>query len=386
MNDANGNELEAGLLKLYYSTESSGGYGGIERLVRAAKASGVPGVTRANVRNFLDRQQAYSLHKPTVHKFKTRKTYVARIDQQWQADLADMQKLSKHNDGYNYILTCIDVLSKFAWAVPVKSKSAPDMLVAMNNLFSMTAPRTCERLQTDKGAEFLNRAVQRLLAERNVAHFVTQSEKKASIVERFNRTLKTRLWTYFSAHHKSRYIDVLQAFVDGYNQSHHRMIKMRPIDVTKENETRVWMNLFGNGDVLPKKGGKWPKNGDMVRITKWKGAFDKGYQQNWTDEHFLVNDHIPSSDREYVYKLRDYKHEPVEGTFYAKEIQPIKKNAYYVESIVKERKSKRGAGKEYLVKWKGWPSEFNTWLSEEEILSSWRGELNSSTYTLIPQK
>jgi len=381
-------QLETALLDLYYKADSPGGYGGIDRLMQAAKEVGLQGVTRARVKAFLSRQQAYSLHKPAPKKLVTRRTYVGRIDQQWQADLADMQKLAKHNDGYKYILTCVDVFSKYAWAVPVKSKSATDMLTAMKELLmKRAAPRMCERLQTDKGNEFTNREVQRLLREKGVVHFFTQSDKKASAVERFNRTLKTRLWTYFSAQHKHRYIDVLQAFVDGYNHSYHRSIKMRPADVNKSNETQVWRHLFGNGSVL--REGKKEQDAmtpAMVRITKWKGAFDKGYQQNWTDEHFLIDKRVPhGSDRRnsYVYKLRDYAGEPIEGTFYAKEIQPVKRNNYYVESIVRERKSKQHPSeKEFLVKWKGWSPSFNTWLSESEVLASWRNEVNNSTFTL----
>lgn len=370
-------EIQQRLRELYYGTNSSGGYGGVERLLRAARKENL-NISRTQIRQFLLGQQPYSLHKPTVHKIRTRKTYVARIDQQWQIDLADMQKLAKHNDGYKYIMTCIDVLSKYAWAVPVKSKSSRDMLDAMQRLFKEAAPRVCERLQSDKGNEFMNREVQRLLNTSNIAHFITQSTKKASIVERFNRTLKSRLWTYFTAHRTQRYVDVLPKFMQGYNQSYHRSIKMCPADVTHANELQVWQNLFGNGDTLPTRG---VQPGEMVRITKWKDTFDKGYQQNWTDEHFLVDTQVPGSNNEFVYKLHDYAGEPIEGTFYAKEIQPIKYNGYYVESVLKERKNKYTGEKEFFVKWKGWGPEFNCWLSQEQVLASWRNEVNNSTFT-----
>jgi hypothetical protein len=85
---------------------------------------------------------------------------VAHIDAQWQADLADMSKISKENDVYTFLLTCVDVLGRYAWVIPVRSKSAAHMLAAMQQLFKQAAPRKPIRLQTDKGKEFYNVPVQ----------------------------------------------------------------------------------------------------------------------------------------------------------------------------------------------------------------------------------
>ena len=113
-----------------------------------------------------------------------------------EADLVDMSRLKKVNDGTTFILTVIDVFSKLAWCVPLKNKSAASMVAAFTQLLSNGAPNT---LQTDKGTEFLNRSLQKLLKEHGVHHFATHNEEtKASIVERFNRTLKTRMWRYFT--------------------------------------------------------------------------------------------------------------------------------------------------------------------------------------------
>ena len=117
-------------------------------------------------------------------------------NQQWQADLVDMSRLKKVNDGTTFILTVIDMFSKLAWCVPLKNKSAASLVAAFTQLLSNGAPNT---LQTDKGTECLNRSLQKLLKEYGVHHFATHNEEtKASIVERFNRTLKTRMWRYFT--------------------------------------------------------------------------------------------------------------------------------------------------------------------------------------------
>ena len=66
---------------------------------------------------------SHTLHKPRRTRFPTTPTLVFDRDEQWQMDLVDMQKLSRWNKGNKYLLTLIDVLSKYAWAVPIKSKS-----------------------------------------------------------------------------------------------------------------------------------------------------------------------------------------------------------------------------------------------------------------------
>ena len=106
-----------------------------------------------------------------------------------------MSRLKKVNDGTTFILTVIDVFSKLAWCVPLKNKSAASLVAAFTQLLSSGAPNT---LQSDKGTELLNRSLLKLLKEHDVHHFATHNEEtKASIVERFNRTLKTRMWRYF---------------------------------------------------------------------------------------------------------------------------------------------------------------------------------------------
>jgi transposase InsO family protein len=158
------------LSNLYYSAGDPGSYGGVNRLYKRAKEVGIP-VTQKDVSAYLSKQLPYAIHKPVRHTFQRNHTYAGHIDQQWQADLADMQTLAGENGGYRYILTCIDILSRFGWAVPVRSKSAKDMLIAFNKLFRATRPRMPQRLQTDKGKEFFNREVSALLRSKNIRHF-----------------------------------------------------------------------------------------------------------------------------------------------------------------------------------------------------------------------
>ena len=102
-------------------------------------------------------------------------------------------------------------------------------------------------LQTDKGSEFFNRPLQRLLKEYGVHHFATHNEEtKASVVERFNRSLKTRMWRYFTKKQTIRYVDALQDFVRSYNDSYHRSMGMAPSAVNGANQETVWQRLYGH--------------------------------------------------------------------------------------------------------------------------------------------
>ena len=104
----------------------------------------------------------------------------------------DVSSLARFNKGYKFLLTCIDVFSKFAWVVPLKNKSGETLVNGSQSILDLG--RAPEKLQTDKGTEFLNRYFQSLLKENSIHFFTTNSELRASVVERFYRTLKTRVW------------------------------------------------------------------------------------------------------------------------------------------------------------------------------------------------
>ena len=309
----------------------------------------------------LSEQGSYTLHKPARRNFVRNKTRVSGIDVQWQADLADMQGLSRLNKGVRYLLTVIDVLSKYAWVIPVKDKSAKEMLEAFRKLLFQAAPRKPSRLQTDRGKEFLNKPVKDYLYQNGIELFQTFSDKKAALVERFNRTLKTRIWTYFSAHNTKRYIDILPQIVKAYNNSFHRSIGMAPAKVTKKDENKIWAKLYGDGRYQRPKYRLNP--GDTVRVSRVKGGFEKGYLPNWKEQHYRVEGTSGNARR--LYKLQNIRGEVVDGTYYDKELQHIGNNEHRIERIIKRRKLDNGS-REVFVKWKGWPDKFNSWIEVDD--------------------
>ena len=170
------------------------------------------------------------------------------------------------------------------------------------------------------------------MKEEDIEQYNTYNETKASIVERLIRTLKTKMWRYFTAKKTMRYVDMLPDMVHSYNHSVHRSIKTKPVDVTAENEKKVWHTLY---DHDPVKNVKYKfKIGDQVRISKMKRTFEKGYLPNFSKEIFTISKQIP---RDAVYKLKDLDGEELKGTFYEKELQKIIKEdyVYEIEKILK---------------------------------------------------
>ena len=252
---------------------------------------------------------------------------------------------AKFNDGYRYLLVCIDVFSKYAWVIPLKNKTGPSLVDALKKILS--SRRKPEKIFTDQGTEFLTRHVQAFMNEENIHLYNTYNETKASIVERLIRTLKIRMWRYFTAEKTMRYIDELPDIMYFYNHSVHRIIKTEPSLVTSKNEDKVWQMLYDN-DVDNMQLVKYKfKMGDKVNC-KIKRKFEKGYLPNFSKEIFTISKQIPRHPP--VYKLKDYDGEELQGTFYEPELQKIIKNddVYEVEKFLK----KRGMGKnaQYLVK------------------------------------
>ena len=231
-----------------------------------------------------------------------------------------MIALSKYNDGYRYLLTCIDILSNYAWVIPIRAKTGANLIQAFKTIFA--TGRRPKQLQTDEGTEFLNKPFQEFLRQQNVHFFHTWNETKASAVERFNRTFKGRMYKYFTANNTRRYIDVVPDLVVGYNKAYHRSIRRAPASVNVRNQKEVRDNLYRKPIPQNNKQHSY-KVGALVRISKVKGKFEKSYLPNWSTEIFRVTRKHPRSPT--VYSLEDLNGEPFEGTFYAYELQPVTK-------------------------------------------------------------
>ena len=227
---------------------------------------------------------ADELHKPIRHKFQKRKVVAKAVDDIWTADLVEMIPLAKFNKGFRYLLMVIDVFSKYGWIIPLKTKTGADVTHAFKELFEERVPT---RIWVDKGREFWNSSLKQLLSKHNIILYSTENEEKSSVAERWNRTMKRKMWKYFTANNTHKYIDILPALVNKYNNTYHHSIRCTPKEaLDPKNFTHVFEALYGDTHELAKK----PKYhvGDRVRIIKKKKTFEKGFTPNWTEELFTI--------------------------------------------------------------------------------------------------
>ena len=217
-----------------------------------------------------------------------------------------MQLYSKQNNGFKHLLTVIDLYSKYAWIIPLKTKSSNSIIDAFTVLFKDRKPK---KLWTDNGKEFINKEFNQFLSKNKVEIYQTYNEGKAVVIERFNRTIKEKMWRYFTQHDTKKYIDILPKLVKEYNNTYHSTIKMTPSEGTK-NKIIYIHDICNNKPKL--------KVGDRVRIYKYKTHFEKGYETNWTKELFVIDKILKTCP--ITYKIKDLNNEIITGSFYLNEL------------------------------------------------------------------
>ena len=337
---------------IYLNPEAAGSFGSPSILHRYSNDS------IDKVKKWLESQDSYTLHRNVKRRFTRRQTFAVGIDHVWQMDLADMTLISRHNDNYKYILTCIDVFSRYAFAVPVRNKTAIEIKNAFEEILSRNDRRPTY-VQIDKGREFVNAIFSSFLNSQNILHYTSENDDiKCALVERFNRTLKSKMWRYFTLTKNMRYLDALPKLVLSYNKTYHSTIKMSPEEVTVHNEAELRERLY-----RPYKKPVYKFDvGDKVRISKNVSKFQKGYEGGWSKEVFVVKDCHPTNPP--TYQLRDYSGEDIKGKFYAQELQKVDKetNVFEVEKVLRTRKV--NGRKQYLVRWMGYGPKHDSWVDD----------------------
>ena len=295
-------------------------------------------------------QLANELHKPIIRKFEKRRVYSTFKDNIWGADLADMQLLSKYNKGIRFLLCVIDIFSKYASVIPLKDKKGISIVKAFQSILKQSNKKP-NKIWVDKGSEFYNAYFKKCLRDNDVVMYSTHNEGKSVVAERFIRTLKGKICKNMTSISKNVYIDKLDDIVDGYNNTYHTAIKMKPIDV-KDNTYINTDKEINNKD--PKF-----KVGDRVRISKYKNIFAKGYMPNWSEEVFVikkVKNTIP-----WTYVINDLNGEVIIGTFYEKELQKTSQEEFRIEKVIRRK------GDKLYVKWKGYDNSFNSWIDKASL-------------------
>ena len=226
-----------------------------------------------------------------------------------------MQSLSKYDKNIKYLLCAIDLFSKYAWVI---SKGTSICLVykkgaSIVNAFKkiISEGRKPNKIWVDQVSGFYNNGFKDFLKINNIEMCSTYNEGKSVVAERFNRNLKIKIFKHMTDFSKIIYFDVLDDIVNKYNNTVHRTIKMKPIDVTGDSYVEY--------DENPNKKDPKFKVGDHVRNSKYGNIFAKGYTPNWSEEVFVINkikNTVP-----WPYVINDLNGEEIIGSFYEKELQ-----------------------------------------------------------------
>ena len=312
------------------------------------------------------KQLTRELLKPKRKRFSRRRVIASNVDWIWTMDLLDIHQLARQNRNFRYILVVLDIFSRFAWARPLKDKTGSSVASALQDIIT-SAGRQPKKIWSDRGTEFYNATVNRLLNRDGIELYSTHNEPKASIAERFIRTLRSKIESNFILSQTTVWYDILPELMREYNNSYHRSIGMTPNDATKpENFSKVFKRLY------PKKNQREETSilhiGDRVRISIHKRLFEKGATANWSEEIFEITDIVDIIPK--VYRIKDLADEDVEGTFYREQLQKTSQNIYRIDRIVRKRRN------EVLVKWSGYPDKFNSWIPATDVLQSGRDMAN----------
>ena len=299
------------------------------------------------------------LNKSVINKFPRKKIIVNYIDEIHSCDLVDMQKYSRMNKGYKYIFTNIDIFSKYAWSFPIKSKKISDIKPCFQKIFKERKPKF---IWSDKESSFFSKEMLKFFEDHSTKIYYTNSNLKAVVIERFNRSLRELMMKEFVKNNNTLWYNILQKLVKFYNNRYHNTIKMKPVGVNKSNEKYI-KNTIYKYDItnkIPKF-----KINDIVRISlKRRELFDKPSANiKWSEELFKI--YSINKSNVITYKITDMNNEIIKGTFYEKELQLSKMKEdglYIIEKII------RKVGDNYLIKWRNYSNDFNSWINKNDIV------------------
>ena len=360
----NKRDVSQAWLSRYHDPRAPGSLGGVQRF---AKAHRLPWKKAQRV---LERDLAYTLHKPRRRRFPTVPVIVGGLDDQWVGDLVEVQPLAKYNRGIRYLLPVLDVLSKYAWAQPLKAKTGVALVRAFDKILKRR--RHPNRLQRDRGKEFYNRTFQRWLDEQGIEHFSTEGDAKASVVERFNRTLKERLYRYFTAANTLNLTMCYPSWSKG-TMPHVIEVLAWPLKTWRGTTKKPCGNDCTTNGWKARKKPQF-KVGDRVRLNKIHRTFEKGYLSGWAEEVFVVHRVAPGPVP--TYKIREWDDTPVQGTFYEADLQKVHVSdqaLFRIEKVLKRQKDR------WLVKWTGWPDKYNSWIAHGDVTSLQPSKTNKET-------
>ena len=278
----------------------------------------------AKIADFLKTHDTHSQYRRIIKRNFPRRRVIARFPFEiWMGDLIEYPNYKFYNNGFKYILLLIDCFTKVVYSAPLKRKAKEYSADAFESIFK-NLDQFPINLVTDGGREFFNTSVNKIFDNYGIHHYktVTKTSWKASQAERAIKTIKTRLEKYFALNKTKKWINVLEQFVNNYNETPHSSHGLAPINVNDENRDHVYKTMYPKKDltVVCRL-----KKGDKVRKIREKKLWEKGYTANWSEEIFVISS-VRQSNTVCYYKLSHIDGEEISGIYYYYQLNLVSSN------------------------------------------------------------
>jgi transposase InsO family protein len=269
-------------------------------------------ISRADCFEFLKKQETYQLHVLQKRESSIKPLFIKKINSLWQFDLIILKNLSSpQNNNVKYILTVIDVFSRYAFVKGLTTKKKDGIQKAFEEFFLQNGNYPAS-VQSDNAKEFI--ALTPFFHNLGIKHIFSETylPQQNSYIERFNRTLKQMIFLHITATKSNKYVYMLPEFIKSYNNSVHSGIKNKPVVIHKENReniTQIELNakkrdeyLRGSYDILQKN--------DKVRLhiltraaNRKKDKFAKKYIPQWSKEVYFIEKVIKGENTRPTYEI-----------------------------------------------------------------------------------
>ncbi len=318
--------------------------------------------SKNNITKALQANETYTTTRKANWKFKRQKVISPSLNYVWDCDSSYMTEYNEGNEPYIGFVVAIDIHSRFLRTCLIKSVSSEQIVGCFSKWFKSAKPL---HVRHDFGSEFIAKKTQDFLKANNVKSYSTRNSTiKSNYAERVILTVKRRLARYMDFYNTRVWTTVLEKITKSYNSTFHRSIQMRPDQVDRSHEEKIWtlnyISPYLNNKIKPPFNTKYRfKIGDVISISILRSKFHRGWHQNFTNELFIIvsrykKEGIP------LYRIKDLKNRVIDGVFYQQEIQKslidYDSYSFKIDKILKKR------GKYSLVSWKGWPSAFNSYV------------------------
>ena len=331
-------------------------------LTNASKLARELGLPVKQVKNALAKNKGVQQHIQYKTRFPRRRL-IALPFKTMTCDLKDLSSLSEFNNGYKWLLFCLDIGSRYLQVRPMKNKSAREVTKTLSEIFeSMEKQKRPlpRKFYSDLGREFENKMVTQLLRKKNIEFYYTADGIiKSSAVERVISTVTQMIYRHFTLTNSFEYLSVLPLIVETYNKTEHALIGMAPGEVTVHDGNKIWHRTHPPQPSRPKPPAL--KTGDYVFMTRDKRRFTKGYKKRLTGELFRVRKVILTAP--VTYELSDLAGDDIRGSFYEGElVKSSKPKVFEIEEVLRSL-----PGGRHLVKWRYYPKSMNSWISDADI-------------------